>query len=317
MTSTSSPLIDSFALWAVLASLLCGASALLVLYGSVALVRRRALRLRLASIAATDVALDQEAGQSGGRPAQRVLVRLGQLVALVLPAKLQNRLQLLSVQAGLTGRPAADALLGVRVLAVVLGGWVAYAFANSGRGALGTLGAVLVAALAALGVDLYLRSRVQRRRRAAERDLPTVLDLLTLTLAAGMGFDNALETILVHFHGPLAEELTRYLVETRQLGAERTVALREVATRVGDPPDLVDFAEAVNRAQLLGTGLLAAVDAQVGLLRQERHRRVASAAQRAPVRMLIPMTLFMLPVLMLVVLAPVGLRVLNATGGLH
>jgi tight adherence protein C len=67
----------------------------------------------------------------------------------------------------------------------------------------------------------------------------------------------------------------------------------------------------------MGTGLLAAVDSQMVLLRQERRRRVASAAARAPVRMLIPMTLFMLPVLMLTVLAPVGLRLANSLGGLH
>jgi tight adherence protein C len=132
-----------------------------------------------------------------------------------------------------------------------------------------------------------------------------------------MGFDNALETILVHFRGPLVDELSRYLTETRTLGAQRTLALREVPNRLGDPPDLVEFVDAVNRAQVMGTGLLAAVDSQMVLLRQERRRRVASAAARAPVRMLIPMTLFMLPVLMLTVLAPVGLRLANSLGGLH
>jgi tight adherence protein C len=85
-----------------------------------------------------------------------------------------------------------------------------------------------------------------------------------------------------------------------------------VSDRLGNPPDLVEFVDGLNRAHQLGTGLLAMVGSQASLLRQEQRRRAAAAAQRAPVRMLIPMTLFMLPVLMLVVLAPVGLRLMTA-----
>jgi non-ribosomal peptide synthetase component F len=107
-------------------------------------------------------------------------------------------------------------------------------------------------------------------------------------------------------------ELRRYLADVNDLGRPRIEALESVPQRLGDPPDLVAFVEAVNRAHVLGTGLLAAVSSQAAVLRQERRRRAAAAAQRAPVRMLIPMTLFMLPVLMLVVLAPVALRLMNA-----
>lgn len=308
---------DFLDIWAAATSLVSGAALALIVYGIVVLGRRRTMRARLAAVAGDLVVEQQDAAETRVSGPQLVVAGIGQLLARVLPSPLVNRLRLSSRQAGLSGRGTADVLLGVRALAIVVGAVVGYALATSGQGMLGTVGAALVVGLACCGLDLYLSTRAHARRSAADRELPTVMDLLTLTLAAGLGFDNALEMILVHFEGPLTDELTRYLLEIRKLGARRTIALREVAQRLGDPPDLVDFADALNRAQQMGTGLLAAVESQVVLLRQERHRRIASAAQRAPVRMLIPMTMFMLPVLMLIVLAPVGLRVATATGGLH
>jgi tight adherence protein C len=134
-------------------------------------------------------------------------------------------------------------------------------------------------------------------------------------MAAGMGFDAALGLILTRMRGPLADELGRYLHEIAELGIARENALRGVSERLGNAPDIHAFTEAIQRANVLGTGLLAAVTTQASLLRQERRLRAAAAAQRAPVRMLIPMTLFMLPVLMMIVIGPVALRLITASRG--
>jgi tight adherence protein C len=295
-----------------LAAALLGAVALFVLVLAVqARLRRRAAGRRLSAfVQAPEATAPARASSTGGYV--RALTRLGGLVASRLPAALVVRLQRQALRAGLP--PAAvDKLLGFRVAALGTGSFVALAFASADDDSvLPKLGALLVVALASGAVDLLLMSRAGGRSRAATRELPTLLDLLNLTMAAGMGFDLALGTILDHFTGPLADELRRYLADVNDLGVPRDEALEAVAQRLGDPPDLVAFIEAVNRAHVLGTGLLAAVASQTALLRQERRRRAAGAAQRAPVRMLIPMTLFMLPVLMLVVLAPVALRVINA-----
>jgi tight adherence protein C len=112
-------------------------------------------------------------------------------------------------------------LLGARIAAVCGGGLLALGFASSDQGILAQIGALLVGAIALSGVDLALKSRADVRRRAAARDLPTLLDVLSLTMAAGMGFDLALATILEHLHGPLADELRRYLVDVNELGVAR------------------------------------------------------------------------------------------------
>ena len=289
-----------------------GALALCVVTPSLgARVRRRAVSRRLTAFVQNDEPLGPQRAQDGSFSVH-ALAYLGGLVARRLPARLVSVLQRQALRAGQPGA-AVDTLLGLRVAALVSGGLVALAFVSADKHSLlAHLAALLVIAIAALAIDLLLISRAGARARAAARDLPMMLDLLSLTMSAGMAFDLALSTILDHVAGPLADELRRYLADVNDLGVARAEALESVAMRLSDPPDVVAFVDAINRAHVLGTGLLAAVGSQATLLRQEQRRRAAAAAQRAPVRMIIPMALFMLPVLMLVVLAPVALRLMNA-----
>jgi tight adherence protein C len=281
----------------------------LVLLGVQLRLRRRAVSRRLSALV-QPVEPSAPVRARGESAYVLALTHLGARVAARLPTRLVSALQRQALRAGQPAA-AADRLLGFRIASVGGGGVLALAFASA-DGILAQFGALLVAVIATSAVDLLLKSQADARRRAATRDLPPLLDLLSLTMGAGMGFDLALSTILDHLGGPLADELRRYLADVNDLGVARADALESVALRLGDPPDLVAFIEAVNRAHLLGTGLMAAVASQTTLLRQEHRRRAAAAAQRAPVRMLIPMTLFMLPVLMLVVLGPVALRLMNA-----
>ncbi|MDQ6669582.1 MAG: type II secretion system F family protein [Chloroflexota bacterium] len=206
-----------------------------------------------------------------------------------------------------------SAVLALRLIATLFGVLLGFVFlAGTGFGMLGIAAAAIMVPLGLGGVDLLLHSRAGARRKLAEAELPTILDLLSLSMGAGMAFEMALKTILHRLHGPLASELRRYAVDVEALGAPRDKALLGVAYRLGGAPDVFAFVEAINAAHLLGTGLLVAVGSQATLLRQNRRRRAAASAQRAPVRMLIPMTLFMLPTLMMVVLAPVALRLTGA-----
>lgn len=274
------------------------------------LLRRRTLRARVVVFSdLADVTLD-------GPRAQRSsswLDHLGHLVERLLPQSWVERLALRVERAGGTlGGLGPSGVLALRFIATLLGAMLAAVFVVATRySVLGMAAAAILAPLGLTCVDLVLRSRTGARRRSADRELPTILDMLTLSMGAGMAFEMALETILQRLHGPLAAELRRYVVESAGLGEARDKALLSVARRLGDAPDVLAFVEAINAAHLLGTGLLVAVGAQAALLRQNRRRRAAASAQRAPVRMLIPMTLFMLPVLMMVVLAPVALRVMG------
>jgi tight adherence protein C len=288
----------------------CGGLAVALLASALrSLVDRRAARARLSAFAL-------QLSRAATAPAAErlpLLVLLGSAVVRCLPPRWRTALRLQAARAGLQEAHAAERVLGIRLVCAPVSLLLAAGFQSApDETGLAGLAAFLVAAIGLSGTDLLLISRAGARRRAAERDLPTVLDLLTLSMAAGMGFDLAIEAILQRLQGPLAEELQRYLRELNDLGSSREDALRGVARRLSNAPDLIAFGEAVVHAHVLGTGLLAAVESQATLLRRERRRQAAASAQRAPVRMLIPMTLFMLPVLMLIVLAPIGLRLINA-----
>jgi tight adherence protein C len=296
---------------AVASAVLTGLAILLLVVGATEVLRRRALHARL--VAFTEgVAADSTppATQPTGLP---VLNAPGRWLARVIGEGAVARRRLQLERAGRPGGLTADQLLGLRALAVLAGLGLAALFLGTHRDALGLLEAALALGLSLFGLDLWLRAAAMRRAQRIERELPTLVDLLQLCLGAGMGFDNAIETISERMQGPLAEELRRYVGEVSRLGVPRREALAAVARRVNSS-EMALFVDAVIQATEVGTGLLTVIGAQARLLRQQRRRQAEAAARRAPVRMIIPMTLFILPVLILVVLGPAMLRFAGSYG---
>jgi tight adherence protein C len=204
-------------------------------------------------------------------------------------------------------------LMGVRLGALAPGIGLAVLVARVG-GAGGIVLALAVFLLFAGAPDLLLVSRAQARRRAIEQALPTLVDLMGLTMAAGMGFENALAIIADAMTGPLKEEIDRYQDALTNLGMTRRDALRAMARRVGSP-DLTQFTESVIQAMELGSGLLNVINTQARLLRVSRRRQAEASAKQAPVRMILPMAAFIFPVMMLIILGPAMLRLMGASQG--
>jgi tight adherence protein C len=300
-----------------LAAALCGAAGVLLLAGPILGRRRRRLaRRHLQAFTVAAPALSAQAA-TPQRPLARILNQAGGIQRL-LPERVSQALRRQITRAGQPGGLSSEGWLSLRIGVAAVAVVCAAAFSSAAKGGpLGLAGAALVLLLGLFSCDLYLLSRTGARIRKAEAELPTVLDLVSLSMAAGMGFDIALETILIRLRGPLAAELRRYLRDTNELGLARETALLDLSDRLGNAPDIHAFIDAINRANALGTGLLTAVSGQASLLRQERRRRAAASAQRAPVRMLIPMTLFMLPVLMMIVIGPIALRLFNVSQGVQ
>jgi tight adherence protein C len=163
-------------------------------------------------------------------------------------------------------------------------------------------------------VDLTLLSMAGQRRRQIDRSLPTFVDLLQLCLGAGMGLDGAIATVADRLPGPLSQEFGRYLVEVQELGRSRSEALLGMARDVGSS-ELQIMVESIVQASESGAGLLTLVASQARLLRQERRRQAEAQAQQAAIRMIIPMTLFVLPSLLLIILGPVVIGVVLGTKG--
>jgi len=163
-----------------------------------------------------------------------------------------------------------------------------------------------------LGVypSLWLRSALAARHRRIQRSLPFVLDLLTLSVEAGMDFMMAMQRNVERLGAdPLGEELIRAIREI-QLGKTRREALRSMSARVG-LPDLRSVVNALVQADELGVSIGSILRIQAEQIRQRRFERAEKLANEAPVKMLFPLMFFIFPAVFLILLGPILARVVR------
>ncbi|HVK28391.1 MAG TPA: type II secretion system F family protein [Nocardioides sp.] len=156
--------------------------------------------------------------------------------------------------------------------------------------------------------DLYLYNTAQKRADQVKRTLADAVDLLTISVEAGLGFDAALQHVARHTDGPVAEEFSRVLREM-QLGRSRADALRTLGER-SDVEDLKTFAGSMVQADAFGIPIGQVLRVQSNEIRVKRRQYAEQKAQQVPVKIMIPLVLFILPCLMIIVIGP---AVLNAT----
>ncbi|MBI2914859.1 MAG: type II secretion system F family protein [Firmicutes bacterium] len=157
--------------------------------------------------------------------------------------------------------------------------------------------------------ELLLKHAVLERQRWVKKGLPDVLDLLTVSVEAGLGFDSALARVVEKARGPLAEEFERVLREIR-VGRPRREALRGLSERTG-VEDLAVFVAAIIQADQLGVSIGKVLRIQSAELRRKRRQRAEEAAMKAPIKMLFPLLLFVFPSLFVVLLGPALIQLLN------
>jgi tight adherence protein C len=169
-----------------------------------------------------------------------------------------------------------------------------------------------------LGIRLPLgivQGRAKKRKDEIQMALPFSFDLISVGVQAGMSFDGAMQVVSERTKGAFSEELKRTLREVN-LGISRHDALNNLATRTG-VEDLKTFITAVNYISKLGGNLTDAIKVQTDALRVKRRQRAEEKANQAPVKIMIPLVLFILPCVFIVILAPAGLLLFmgNAEGG--
>ena len=196
---------------------------------------------------------------------------------------------------------------------LALGGIFLGSLIGSGKGFGGVLmGAMLVGALGFLGPDYALTLKARGRKEKVKADLPDALDLLAVSVEAGLGFDASLAKINEHMEGPLAEEFGLTLSEMR-IGEGRQEALKRLAERV-DAQELSAFTRAIIQADQLGTSLGRILRVQAADARLRRQAAAEEKAMKAPIKMLFPTVLFIFPAMFLVILGPAILNVQKLFG---
>jgi tight adherence protein C len=148
----------------------------------------------------------------------------------------------------------------------------------------------------------------RRRKSAIRRALPGSLDMLALSVEAGLSLDGAFSQVAHRWHTPLSEELRSVLLEF-QMGRDRRQALHDLGQRTG-LPDVVRFTAAVVQADLLGVPLAGVLFEQAADIRLRRRQRAEDLARKAPVKMLFPMVVLIFPALFVVILGPAVPRLL-------
>ena len=150
--------------------------------------------------------------------------------------------------------------------------------------------------------EFWLGGRVKKRQKAILLMVPDTLDLLTISVRAGLGFDGALGKVVEKLKGPLTEEFRRALAEIR-VGKARRDALRDIVPRT-EVPALTNFIGAIIQAEQLGVSISKVLQVQSEQLRIERRQRAEEMAAKAPIKMLFPLVGCIFPSLFIVILGP-------------
>jgi tight adherence protein C len=171
---------------------------------------------------------------------------------------------------------------------------------------------VIILAEVGLGFALpgfILGKIVSARQKTILKSLPDFIDLLTISVEAGLGFDAALLKVVEKKPGPLASEFEKVLQEIK-VGKQKKDALRDMAKRL-DIQDLTSFINATIQAEQFGVGIANVLRIQARQMRMKRKQRTQERAMKVPVKMLIPMVVFIFPTLFIVLLGPVVIKLIE------
>lgn len=168
-------------------------------------------------------------------------------------------------------------------------------------------GGLLGAAVGFLLPQLWLSSKIKRRQDGVLKSLPDALDLMSICVNAGLGFDQAMSKVYEKWDNELAIAFGRVIQEI-QLGKTRREALRAMEQSI-DVQDVTSFVGAIIQADQLGVSISKVLNIQAEQMRVKRRQRAQEKAQQAPVKMVIPMVIFIFPSIWIVLLGPAGIQI--------
>jgi tight adherence protein C len=243
-------------------------------------------------------------GQRIMSPATR---RIAGLAYRFGPQGMAQRIRERLILAGLGDRIDADTFMTISVVApvVVLALLVTY---TSTGGSVPNLVWTFVPA-SAMFPKMWLTSKVESRQHSIRLALPDVLDLLTIAVEAGLGFDAALARVVSSVRGPLSDEMYRMLQEVR-IGVPRAQALKSLSDRT-KVQELDQFITAINQADSFGISIGRVLRVQAAQLRIKRSQIAEEKAAKTPVKLLFPLIFCIFPALFVVIVGPAAIQIMN------
>jgi tight adherence protein C len=234
-----------------------------------------------------------------------MLQKVGGLMLKINPRSSTDAVAKRLMAAGMRNTSATSfiAVQGLCTVGGFLVGMLLLGAASPGRAPLFGLA---VGALGYMVPNFVLNSRVRSRQNAVAAELPDALDLLSVSVEAGLGFDGAVQKLTEHMDGPLIEEFELALGEIR-VGEGRQEALRKMAERSASP-EMASFVRAIIQADQLGISLGRILRIQAGDSRLKRQLLAEEKAMKAPIKMLFPTVLFIFPSMFIVILGPAFLN---------
>jgi len=249
------------------------------------------------------------------RTVRPIAHRLSGLVTRFTSATQAGRTEKRLAMAGNPGNMRTTDFLGMKAVIAIAVAAAAFLIFGllGGNITFGVILAVLGGAIGYMAPEFWLGRRIGARRRAILLAIPDTLDLLTISVRAGLGFDAALGKVTEKLEGPLSDEFRRSLAEIR-VGKARREALRDIVART-DVPALTNFIGAVIQAEQLGVSISKVLQVQSEQLRIERRQRAEEAAAKAPIKMLFPLAGCIFPSLFIVILGPAIILIMLNLGG--
>ena len=298
----------------IIVAILAASAVLLVTYGIAARPSEDAVQARLSQLVVQPKSLEEmELNQPFyDRTIRPLIQRLSSVRKRTdggVIARTDARLQRAGYPGGLRG---AD-WLGAKLLAAIVGGisvFLLLLLVTAGTFGVAILGGLVGLMIGFVAPEFWLGKKIKARSMAMMLQLPDALDLLTISVEAGLGFDAALAKCVEKMEGPLIDEFRQALAEVR-MGRTRREALRDVASRADDQ-SLTNFIGAIVQAEQLGVPIAKVLQIQSQQLRIVRRQRAEEAAAKAPIKMLFPMVGCIFPTIFIVILGPAIITVMGS-----
>ena len=262
------------------------------------------------SVSLEDIELSQPFSERVVMPFMR---RLGEISARFTPQNVLEQTRIKLELAGNPGRIDASTFMILHFVAAVLLGILIFVISLFSKTFSLPIKILLVVGFTVLGYflpDLLLKSRIDSRQKSVRKAMPDALDLLTICVEAGLGFDAAMAKVHEKWDNELALAFGRVIREI-QLGKLRRDALRDMAERLGIA-EMTSFVAAVVQSEMLGVSMAKVLRIQSDQMRVRRRQYAEEQAHKAPIKMIFPMGLLIFPALMIVLLTPAALRLMGS-----